>query len=98
MKIAVRDEKEFVIVTVEDDGVGIDEATCSKLFEDSIGESGSVALKNIQLRLIRLYGHGLDIERKATGGDENNYTNYKIKKASIKYLKIFFCFNIERFF
>lgn len=68
VEIAVRNEKDFVIITVEDNGVGIEEALYKKLFEDSTEESVGVALKNIQLRLIRMYGHGLEIERKAAGG------------------------------
>lgn len=68
VEIAVRNEKDFVIITVDDDGVGIDDALYTKLLEDSKEESGGVALKNIHRRLIRLYGHGLEIERKAAGG------------------------------
>ena len=68
VEIAVRDEKDFVIITVEDDGVGIDEAHYKKLLEDHAGEGGGVALKNIHRRLIGIYGHGLEIERKVAGG------------------------------
>ncbi|MGE5627363.1 MAG: AAA family ATPase [Solirubrobacterales bacterium] len=68
VRIAVHNEKDFVMITVEDDGEGIDEALLSKLFVESNFGSGGVALKNIQLRLIRLYGHGLELERKASGG------------------------------
>lgn len=68
VEIAVRDEKDSVIITVDDDGVGIDEDLYTKLFEDSTGGNVGVALKNIQRRLIRMYGHGLKIERKAVGG------------------------------
>lgn len=68
VEITVRDEKDFVIISVEDDGLGIEEDVYTKLFEDSIEKSGGVALKNTQQRLIRMYGHGLEMERKAAGG------------------------------
>ncbi|MHC1685845.1 MAG: diguanylate cyclase [Clostridiaceae bacterium] len=66
VKISAHSEKNYIIITVEDDGVGIPEALYGKILEDE--ESKSVALKNINLRLIRLYGHGLEIGRRAGGG------------------------------
>lgn len=68
IEISVRGTNEFIIITVEDDGVGINEETCAKLFDDNHTETGGVALKNINRRLIRMYGKGLLIERKLHGG------------------------------
>jgi Predicted ATPase len=68
VKITVQGDKDYMIITVEDDGDGMDEAVYVRLFEDDIGKSGGIALKNIQRRLMQLYGRGLEVERKATGG------------------------------
>lgn len=66
VKIAVHSEKSFVVISVEDDGVGISESLYGKLLSDE--ESKSVALKNINQRLIRIYGHGLEIGGRVGGG------------------------------
>jgi predicted ATPase len=66
VKISAKREDNFVIITVEDDGVGIPESLYGKLLSDE--ESKSVALKNINQRLIRMYGHGLEIGGRAGGG------------------------------
>ena len=59
-------KKSFIVISVEDDGVGIPESLYGKLLSDE--ESKSVALKNINQRLIRIYGHGLEIGGRAGGG------------------------------
>lgn len=66
VKISAHNENNFVIISVEDDGVGIPESLYGKLISDE--ESKSVALKNINQRLIRLYGHGLEIGGREGGG------------------------------
>ncbi|MBV7274502.1 diguanylate cyclase [Clostridium sp. PL3] len=66
VKISAYSENDFVIISVEDDGVGIPESLYGKLLSDD--ESKSVALKNINQRLIRFYGHGLDIGGRSGGG------------------------------
>ncbi|MDP4147536.1 MAG: diguanylate cyclase, partial [Bacillota bacterium] len=66
VKISVYSENNFVIISVEDNGVGIPEALYGKLLQDE--ESQGVALKNINMRLIRLYGRGLEIGGRAEGG------------------------------
>lgn len=68
VEIKVTPEKEGLVIIVEDDGVGMDDATLHHLFEDHPEKPGGVALRNIQLRLLQLYGHGLEIERKPAGG------------------------------
>lgn len=60
VKIFAYSENNFVIISVEDDGEGIPESLHGKLIEDE--ENQGVALKNINLRLVRQYGHGLEIE------------------------------------
>lgn len=58
--VAVWSTQREVIVRVTDDGEGISRAKRSKLFEAG-GGPGGVGLRNIQQRLLRLYGHGLDV-------------------------------------
>jgi diguanylate cyclase (GGDEF)-like protein len=66
VKIAVHSEESFIVISVEDDGAGIPESIYGKLLSDE--ESKSVALKNINQRLIKIYGHGLEIGGRAGGG------------------------------
>jgi sensor histidine kinase YesM len=61
VKITVHNEKSFVVITVEDDGIGISESLYEKLLDDKEGQG--IALKNINQRLIRLCGKGLELER-----------------------------------
>jgi LytS/YehU family sensor histidine kinase len=56
------------VITVEDDGEGIEEETIRRILENCTERTGGVALANIQQRLLRYYGHGLMIERKETSG------------------------------
>ncbi|MBI4858050.1 MAG: AAA family ATPase [Acetobacterium woodii] len=66
VKISVHRKEESVIISVTDDGVGIPEDVFEKCQNGS--EGSGVALKNINMRLVRLYGHGLEIERMSGGG------------------------------
>ncbi|WP_411681496.1 sensor histidine kinase [Clostridium thailandense] len=61
VKISAHSEKDFIIISVEDDGVGIPETLYGQLFDDEEGQG--IALENINQRLVRLYGKGLEIER-----------------------------------
>jgi len=58
--VAVRSTEREVVVCVTDDGEGIPRAKLSVLFEAGKGPGG-VGLRNIQQRLLRLYGHGLEV-------------------------------------
>lgn len=66
VKISAHNENNFVVISVEDDGVGIPESLYGILLSDE--ESKSVALKNINMRLIKLYGHGLEIRGREGNG------------------------------
>jgi sensor histidine kinase YesM len=66
VKIAGHNEKNFVVITVEDDGIGISEFLYEKSFDDKEGQG--IALKSINQRLTQLYGKGLEIERIIGGG------------------------------
>jgi two-component system, sensor histidine kinase ChiS len=59
--IAVQSREHFVVITIQDDGIGIPEQKLGTLFAETEGSSG-VGLKNIQQRMLRMYGYGLEIE------------------------------------
>lgn len=64
--ISIKNEQKYVKISVVDNGIGIDEEKIENILSKS-GKSGSVGLKNIHRRLIKLYGRGLVI----TKGIEN---------------------------
>lgn len=64
--ITVRNEGEYIKISVIDNGVGIDKEKLENILSKS-GKNGSVGIKNIHRRLIKLYGRGLII----TKGIEN---------------------------
>lgn len=49
-------------ITISDDGIGMDEAMIQKILETPHHRSSGVGLRNANLRLIRKYGVGLNIE------------------------------------
>lgn len=65
--ITARTVDREVVITVEDDGVGVEQARENKRFENRAVHSG-VALKNIEQRLVRMYGRGVEIGSKDGGG------------------------------
>ncbi|OAB36853.1 hypothetical protein PMSD_11130 [Paenibacillus macquariensis subsp. defensor] len=66
--ITIRGTEREVRIMVEDDGIGLQEAMELRQYEDKEMANGGVALKNINKRLIQMYGRGLEIESKTTGG------------------------------
>lgn len=64
--ISIKSEGEYARISVVDNGVGIDEEKIENILSEG-GKKGSVGLKNIHRRLIKLYGRGLII----TKGIEN---------------------------
>jgi Predicted signal transduction protein with a C-terminal ATPase domain len=68
VEISVCEEEGSVVITVADDGVGMEESVRQGLFEGQSDRSSGVALKNIQRRLLSLYGQGLEIRSKVDGG------------------------------
>lgn len=56
-----------LLLSVSDNGTGMDEDKINEVLKDDYSKDG-VGLKNINNRLIRLYGQGLDIIRNETGG------------------------------
>ncbi len=65
--IVVRDEGEYVNISVSDNGIGIDEEKIQNIFSAEI-KTGSVGLKNVHRRLVRLYGKGINITREKENG------------------------------
>ena len=61
VKITVKPENGFAIITVEDNGLGISEEKLKALLEGN-PETGGVGLRNIHWRMKNLYGYGLQIE------------------------------------
>lgn len=61
LMIQVKREDGYVLVTVEDDGVGMTQACADKLLTETVGERSSIGLFNTNLRLKRRYGRGLEI-------------------------------------
>lgn len=50
----------YVVISVEDDGVGIPPEQLETLLDDGVHTAG-IGLRNIHKRLMRLYGHGLEM-------------------------------------
>lgn len=71
--ITVKNEGEYIKISVRDNGIGIDEKRLNYILSGKI-ENGSVGIKNIHRRLIKLYGNGINISR----GKENG-TNVEFK-------------------
>jgi sensor histidine kinase YesM len=65
--ISVRTDLNFTILSVEDDGPGMPEWASTILSSENEGKGG-VGLRNIHLRLLKLYGSGIEIGMGSTGG------------------------------
>lgn len=64
--ISVKEEDKYIKICVRDNGVGIDEERLNNILSGKV-ENGSVGIKNIHRRLIKLYGRGIKVSR----GKEN---------------------------
>ncbi|MCY6957532.1 sensor histidine kinase [Clostridium brassicae] len=63
IKISINEiDKESARVTIEDDGVGIDENIINKVYQGNMKEN-KIGISNVNNRLKCLYGKGLKIER-----------------------------------
>jgi two-component system sensor histidine kinase ChiS len=60
--IRILDYFDYVEISVSDDGVGMDQAMLASLFEHKTSNDRGIALRNIELRLNRIYGSGLHFE------------------------------------
>src|SRR5690606_24176411 len=59
VRITVRSDGSSIIISVEDNGIGIPRDRLEELIS---GQSKGVGVRNIELRLRRFYGRGLEIE------------------------------------
>lgn len=59
--LRIEEDRDTVIISVSDNGAGMDEATIAKLFEMP-KENKSIGIYNIDKRLKNQYGHGLTVE------------------------------------
>ena len=71
--VSVKDEGSYISVCVRDNGMGVDEDKIAELFKENTKQNGSVGLKNINRRLIALYGQGLSITKDPNGGTKAEF-------------------------
>ncbi|WP_127588874.1 ATP-binding protein [Paenibacillus koleovorans] len=67
IKLSIRSMDDAVWITVEDDGVGMSPERLERLFDGESASSG-VGLINIETRMRRFYGYGLQMESVADEG------------------------------
>jgi two-component system, sensor histidine kinase ChiS len=65
--ITVRNEGEYIKISVIDNGIGIDEEKLQNILSGEM-ENGNVGIKNIHRRLIKLYGRGISVTRGIENG------------------------------
>ena len=66
INLVVRDEGNQILISVEDDGVGMTSTKLNQLFTSEL--SKGVGLLNIHKRMLAIYGHGLIVESKPDKG------------------------------
>ncbi|WP_068773593.1 ATP-binding protein [Paenibacillus sp. FJAT-26967] len=69
----ISETRESVQVVVEDDGVGIKPERMKEILSDASLPGRGVGLRNIHKRLLTLYGNGLNIESKGSGGTKVSF-------------------------
>jgi signal transduction histidine kinase len=67
INITIRHKDEFIILKVMDNGVGIPKEKLLSIISDE-GENTRVGIKNINKRMKRIYGYGIDIESEVGKG------------------------------
>ncbi|RED53181.1 ATP-binding protein [Cohnella lupini] len=67
VSIVVRSTDRGIVIRVHDDGAGIPKEKLDRIFE-ARQEPGGVGLRNIQQRMLRMYGYGLEIESETDRG------------------------------
>lgn len=75
-KITIRviDKETYAEISVEDDGVGIEDEILQHILEKRPASKSGVGLLNINLRLQRLYGKGLDVNSTPGIGTNISFT------------------------
>ncbi len=67
IKISIKENRDFIAIKVEDDGVGISKDKLTAILDDKFAGK-SVGLKNVNKRLKRIYGYGIQIESEVEKG------------------------------
>lgn len=57
-----------MIISVYDDGIGMNQSTYEKLLTNSPGENSGIGIPNTHQRLLRLFGKGLNITSRPNQG------------------------------
>lgn len=78
IEIRLEHAGDFLEVTVEDDGVGMDEHTLQRLLDPEPSLSAGVGLKNTDLRLKQHFGTGLRIE---SAPDQGTKVSFVVRKT-----------------
>ncbi|MBO9599578.1 MAG: sensor histidine kinase, partial [Cohnella sp.] len=79
--IVVRSTEQEIVIRVHDDGVGIPKEKLARIFETG-EEPGGVGLRNIHQRMLRMYGHGLEIESETDHGTTVSVRIPRIERAN----------------
>lgn len=67
VKISVKQNFDFILIKVEDDGIGIEKDKLKTILDETaLGKS--VGIKNVIKRLKHIYGYGLEIESEVQKG------------------------------
>lgn len=61
VKISAKNSDEYVLLCVEDDGIGIKEENIPLLLKNEL-ENVGIGLYNVQKRMLALYGHGVEVK------------------------------------
>lgn len=77
LTIRISDYDTYVEITVEDDGVGIDETVLKGLLERTPNSQSGIGLLNTDLRLKRLFGKGLQITSEPNRGTTVSFIVYR---------------------
>jgi len=79
ISIRVENRDTYAEITVEDDGIGMDEEIVLQIMEGRTGSESGVGLLNTNLRLKRHYGEGLRIQSKPGQGTSISFIIHKNK-------------------
>ncbi|MBF8984236.1 response regulator [Lutibacter sp. B2] len=67
IKISIKENRDFIIIKVEDDGVGIPKDKLTPILDEKF-TGKSVGLRNVTKRLKCIYGYGIEIESEVEKG------------------------------
>ncbi|HAM81967.1 hybrid sensor histidine kinase/response regulator [Ornithinibacillus bavariensis] len=74
LHIRIHQVQDAITITVEDDGIGMDEIKLKKILERKANQKNGIGLYNTNKRLKQLYGQGLLIESRPNEGTKVSFT------------------------